>query len=82
MLDQLLEALVVGQGGLEFGHLFGRNITGDIPALFIALVIVVRASRALPDDTDGASVQVLNLSQFLEDGLRCDLCIHVRLIYV
>ena len=42
LLDELLETLVVGEGGLEFGHLLGRHIAGDIPAVFVALMIVAR----------------------------------------
>ena len=82
VLDQLLEALVVGEGALEFGHLFGRDIAGDISTVFVALVIVVRAGWALADNADGTSVQGLNLSQFLEDRFGSDWSLHVRLIYV
>ena len=59
LLDQLLEALVVGNGGLEFGHLVGRHIAGDIAAVFVALMIVVRAVGALAEDADGAAVEAL-----------------------
>ena len=76
LLDQLLEALVVGDGGLEFLHLFGRHIAGNIPAVFVALVIVVRARRALTNDTDGAAVEALDLSQIPEEGFGGGLILH------
>ena len=81
LLDQLLEALVVGNGGLQFLHLFGRHLAGNIPTVFVALMIVVRAGGALADDADGAPVQALNLSQVLEDGFGGDLSLHGREVY-
>ena len=82
LLDELLEALVVGEGGLEFGHLLGWHIAGDIPAVFVALMIVVRAGGTLADDADGSSVQGLNLRQFLEDRFGSDRSFHVGQRYV
>jgi hypothetical protein len=78
LLDELLEAVVLGDGGLELGHLLGRHIAGDIPAVFVALVIVVRAGGALPDDADGAALQTLDLNQLLEEGFGGGLRSHGR----
>lgn len=46
LLDQLLEALMLGEVDLESGHLRGRHIAGDIAAVFVALMIfLIRKSR-------------------------------------
>ena len=67
LLDQLLEAPVVRNGRLEVGHLLRGNIAGNIPAILVALVVVVRPLRALADDADGAAVHALDLGDSLED---------------
>ena len=77
----MLEALVVGEGGLEFGHLFGRHIAGNIATVFVALMIVVRAVGAVTEDADGAAVETLDLRQGLEEGFGGGGSIHVRVVY-
>lgn len=81
MLDQLLEALVVSEGGLEFGHLLGGHIAGHVAPVFVALVIVVGAVGALAQDADGTAVQALDLRQVPEEGFGGDWGLHVRRVY-
>ena len=81
MVYQLLEATVILDRFLKFAHLFAGNIAGNILALFITLMIVIRPLRAVADNADGAAVQALDLSDFLKDrfGSRC--WIHCARVY-
>ena len=67
---QFLDLMAAIDGGLELGHLFRGHVAGNIAALFIALVIIVRPLRALAKHTDGAAIQTLDLGDVVEERLR------------
>jgi len=67
LFHELLEAVESVDGLLELGHLFSGDIAGDIPALLIALVIVVGPLGALADDAEGSPVKGLDGGDFPED---------------
>jgi hypothetical protein len=67
LLRQLLKSAVALDGLLEIGDLFPGNIARNIPAVFIALVVVIGAVGALADNTDAPSVHALNLRDVLKD---------------
>ena len=73
---QLLDPLVAINGGLEVGHLFGGHVAGNIATVFITLVIIIRALRALAQHADGAPIQALDLSNLLKERLRSGFGIH------
>jgi hypothetical protein len=81
LLDEFLKAPKVLNGRLEIGHLFGGDIAGNIPAVLVTLVVVVRALGPLADDTDSAPVHALDLGELLEDGFRSGFGIHVGVVY-
>ncbi len=59
--------MVAANGFLEVGHLFGRHVSGDIAAIFIALMVVIGALRPLAKHTDSAAIQPLDLCDFVEE---------------
>jgi hypothetical protein len=69
LFHQFLEAMVGRDGFLELGDLFPGNIVGNIPAVFVTLVIAIVPLRALADDAEGSSVQALDLGELAEYGL-------------
>ena len=75
---QFLDPMVAVNGGLEAGHLLRGHVAGDVAAVFIRLVIVVGALRALAKDTDGAAIQRLDLGDVLEERLWSGFGIHGR----
>lgn len=76
LLHQLLETVVALDGLLNLGDLFQGDIAGNIFAVFIALVIVVRPLRALANDAQGAAFEALDLSDVLENRFGSRFCIH------
>ena len=68
--------MVAVNGGLQLGHLLRGHIAGDIAPVLITLMVVVGALRALPDDADGAALQLLDLGDVMEERLRGGLVIH------
>ena len=76
LLDQFLEAAIVLDGLLEIAELFGRNVSRHIPAVFVALVVMVRPLGPLPDDADGASIHALDLGDLLQDGFGGEMGVH------
>ena len=81
LLHQLLETLVAIDGLLDLTHLFRGNVAGNIPASFIALMVVVRPRRALAYHIEGASLKALDLSDVVENRLGIGFCIH-EVVYV
>jgi hypothetical protein len=82
LLYQFLETPIVFQVLLEFWHLFERNVTRDVPAVFVTLMVVVRPVRALAQDADGALVHTLDLGNLLQDRFGRGFRVHIRDIYV
>src|SRR3989442_1269021 len=74
--------MIALDGLLEFTHLFGGNIAGNIPALFIALVVVVGPFGTLAYHAQSASVQALDLGNFVENRLGSRFCAHRGVVYV
>jgi hypothetical protein len=66
LLHQLLKTPIAFDGLLQLGHLFGRNIARDVPALFITLMVVIGAVRSLAYDTESPIVHALDLGDLLE----------------
>ena len=69
LLHELPEAVESLDGRLEFSHLFGGDIAGDIATVFIALVVVVGPRGALADDAEGSPIEGMEGGDFPEDGL-------------
>jgi len=70
LLHQLLETPIARNGLLKLRDLLGGNITRNIPAVFVALMVVVRPVRALAYDAEGAVVHAVDLGDLVEDRLR------------
>ena len=81
MLHQLLEAAVALDGLLEIADLFPRNIARNIPAVFVALVVIVSAIRALANNADAASVDALNLGDVLKERFWTGFGVHWAVVY-
>jgi hypothetical protein len=64
LLHELLEAVESLDGRLEFTHLFSGDIAGDIPAVFITLVVVVGPLGTLADDAEGSPIKGLEGGDF------------------
>src|ERR1035437_4811347 len=73
--------MVRRDGFLEIGHLFPGNIAGNIPAVFVTLVIVIGPLRALADDAEHSSIQALDLGDVIEDRSGSGCCIHYEVVY-
>jgi hypothetical protein len=73
---------VVFQVLLEFRDLFGGNVTRDVPAVFVTLMIVVRPLRSLAYDADDTLIHALDLGDLLQDGFGSGFRVHVVDIYV
>ena len=76
-----MEAAIALDGLLEIVDLFPRNIAGNIPAVFVALVVKVRAFRALANNAEAASVDALNLGDALKDGFGSGFGVHYAVVY-
>ena len=78
LIHQLLEAAMTLDGLLDIGDLVPWNIAGDVLAVFVALVVVIRPVRTFSDNVQSASFQAVDLGDVLEDGLgggcRCGFC--------
>jgi hypothetical protein len=82
LVHEKLKTPVAIDGFLEWGYLLFGNITGDILAVFVALVVVVWPFGALAQDVEGAAIHALDLSNGLEKGFGGRFGIHCGEVYV
>ena len=67
LAHEFLNLAVARDSGLEFRHLLGGNVAGDIAAMLIALMVIVRAFWSLAENADGAAVEPLDLGDVVEE---------------
>jgi len=82
LLHQLLETPVTFDGLLQFLDLLSGNVTGDVPAVFVTLMIVICPVGAPAYDADGALVHALDLGDLLKDGFGREFGVHIAIVYV
>jgi hypothetical protein len=77
----VLEAAVAFDGLLEIGDLFPGNIAGNIPAVFVALVVVIGPGGALANNADAPPVHALNQGDVFKDGFYSEFGAHGADVY-
>lgn len=67
--DQALEPLIPFNAFFEFLHLITGNITRNVFAILVTLMVVVRAFGAFTNNRDRAFLDLLDLRDLLQYGL-------------
>src|SRR5882762_9619295 len=78
---QGLELLVIAGMQSHHGGLISRNVAAHRSTLFAALKVIIRAARALANDTEFARLHLLDLGDLLEN-LRGEKLFHGHTIYI
>ena len=82
LIHQLLEAPVAFDGLLQLWDLVSGNVTRDVPAVLVTLMIVIGVVGAPAYNADGALVHALDSSDLSKDGFGGDFGIHIAVVYV
>ena len=69
LFTEELEAVKIFNGLLDLWRLSMRNVAGDVLAVFVTLVVVVRPLGSLPDNVERPPFHALDLGNLLKDGV-------------